>query len=42
MNHREMADWIYLGEPWTPMKDYPGVMYVRPRKKKPRQAEDMF
>jgi hypothetical protein len=42
VNHREMADWTYLGEPWAPMKDYPAVMYVRPRKKKLRQVEDMF
>ncbi len=42
MNHRQMADWTYLGEPMAPMKAYPGVMYVRPRKKKPREIEDMF
>jgi hypothetical protein len=42
VNVREMADWTYLGEPMSPMKAYPSVMYVRPRKArpKPRQLDD--
>lgn len=30
-------EWIYLGEPVSPLKGYPGVMRVRPRRKA-RQA----
>jgi hypothetical protein len=37
----EVADWTYLGEPLAPLKDYPGVMRERPRKKKQR-PEGMF
>jgi hypothetical protein len=36
MNLAEQADWTYLGEPLAPLKGYPGVMWERPRKKKPR------
>ena len=37
----EAADWAYLGETLAPLKGYPGVMWERPRKKKPR-PEAMF
>jgi len=33
MNLREQADWIWTGEPLSPLKGYPGVMRERPRKK---------
>ncbi|MET0272574.1 MAG: GFA family protein [Phenylobacterium sp.] len=42
MNLREAADWTYLGEPLGPLKGYPGVMWERPRKKKPRETDDVF
>jgi hypothetical protein len=42
MSLREAADWTYLGEPLGPLKGYPGVMWERPRKKKPRETDDMF
>lgn len=29
----EQAEWIYLGEPLSPLKGFPGVMRVRPRRK---------
>jgi hypothetical protein len=35
-----MADWAYLGEAMSPMKTYPGVMYVRPRKTRPQPVPD--
>lgn len=31
----QAADWTYRGESMAPLKGYPGVMWVRPRKKKP-------
>jgi hypothetical protein len=30
---QDQVDWIYLGEPVSPLKGYPGVMRVRPRRK---------
>ncbi|MBJ7411355.1 MAG: GFA family protein [Phenylobacterium sp.] len=41
MNLAQQADWTYLGEPLTPLKGYPGVMWERPRKKR-RPPEPMF
>jgi hypothetical protein len=38
----EMADWTYLGEPLAPLKDYPGVLWERPKRKKRRQVDPMF
>lgn len=29
----DQAEWIYLGEPLSPLKGFPGVMRVRPRRK---------
>jgi hypothetical protein len=40
MNITEQADWTYLGEPLGPLKGYPGVLWERPRKKKPRAGFD--
>ena len=31
---QEKADWAYAGESLTPLKGYPGVMWVRPKRKK--------
>lgn len=31
----QAADWTYRGETMAPLKGYPGVMWVRPRKTKP-------
>jgi hypothetical protein len=31
---QEKADWAYMGEPLAPLKAYPGVMWVRPKRKK--------
>jgi hypothetical protein len=41
MHLSEQADWTYLGEPLAPLKGYPGVMWERPRKKKPRPVDPM-
>ncbi len=30
---QDQAEWIYLGEPLSPLKGYPGVMRVRPNRK---------
>jgi len=42
MHLSEAADWTYLGELLAPLKGYPGVMWERPRKKKPRQIDGVF
>ena len=31
---QEKVDWAYMGEPLAPLKGYPGVMWVRPKRKK--------
>ncbi len=33
---QELRDWAYLGEPLVPLNGYPGVVWQRSRKKKPR------
>jgi len=38
----QAADWEYRGEPLAPLKVYPGVMWERPRKRKPGAIDDMF
>jgi hypothetical protein len=38
----ERADWEYAGEPLSPLKGYPGVMWARPRRAKRRSVEAMF
>ena len=40
MNLAEQADWTWGGEPLGPLKGYPGVMWERPRRKKPTDAMD--
>lgn len=40
VNLAEKADWEYAGEPLGPLKGYPGVMWTRPRRKKPTDAID--
>jgi hypothetical protein len=42
MNMDEAADWLWSGEPLAPLKGYPGVMWERPRKRKPRAFDPMF
>jgi hypothetical protein len=37
----QAADWTYMGEPLSPLKNYPGVMRERPRRKKRRAIEPM-
>jgi hypothetical protein len=32
----QQQEWTYRGEPLVPLKGYPGVVWERPRKKKPR------
>jgi hypothetical protein len=38
----QTPDWAYLGEPLAPLKGYPGVMWERPRRKKPRPSADFL
>lgn len=40
LNLTEQADWAYAGEALAPLKGYPGVMWARPGRRKPRAAED--
>jgi len=40
VNLRETADWEYSGAPLVPLKGYPGVMFERPKRKKPADAID--
>ena len=42
MNLTEQAEWTYLGEPLVPLKDYPGVMWERPKRMKRRAIDPMF
>ena len=42
MNMAAAVDWLWSGEALAPLKGYPGVMFERPRKKKPRAWDDMF
>jgi hypothetical protein len=37
----ELQDWTYTGGTLVPLKGYPGVVWERPRRKRPRK-EDMF
>src|SRR5262245_6859893 len=34
--YEQLQDWAYLGAPVSPVKNYPGLMMERVRKKKPR------
>lgn len=40
LHSQEAPEWAYRGEPLTPLKGYPGVMYQRPRK--PRTSAGAF
>jgi len=40
VNLAEAADWEYAGAALAPLKGYPGVMWERPRRKKPADAID--
>ena len=42
IGHEQMQDWIYLGEPVGPLKNYPGVMVERARKKKVAADDSLF
>lgn len=42
LNLGEAADWTYRGETLSPLKDYPGVMWQRPKRRKRRPIEPMF
>jgi hypothetical protein len=40
LNIAEQVDWLYTGAPLVPLKDYPGVVWERPRSRKhPRRGE---
>jgi hypothetical protein len=39
---QERADWTWSGEPLSPLKGYPGVLWERPKRKKRRSLEPMF
>jgi hypothetical protein len=34
----ELQDWTYAGERLVPLKGFPGVVWERPRKRRPREA----
>lgn len=38
VNHEDLADWAWLGEPLGPLKGYPGVLIERKRKSKRKAA----
>ncbi|HLK23961.1 MAG TPA: GFA family protein [Caulobacteraceae bacterium] len=38
----ERAEWTWSGEPLSPLKGYPGVLWERPKRKKRRSLEPMF
>ncbi|MDB5417875.1 MAG: aldehyde-activating protein [Phenylobacterium sp.] len=40
MNLAEKPDWTWSGEPLVPLKGYPGVLWERPKRKKPADAID--
>jgi hypothetical protein len=40
LNLAEVADWEYAGAPLAPLKGYPGVLWERPKRKKPADAID--
>lgn len=42
LNIEQAPAWAYRGEPLGPLKGYPGVLWERPRKKKPSGFEDLF
>ena len=38
----EVPDWAYGGEPLAPLKNFPGVVWARPQRRKPPAPEGMF
>jgi hypothetical protein len=38
----ETPEWAYAGEPLTPLKGYPGVLWARPRRKKVPPGGGLF
>jgi hypothetical protein len=42
VNLAEKADWLYADEPLKPLKGYPGVMYARPKRRRPAPADSLF
>jgi hypothetical protein len=38
---QEKVDWAYMGETLAPLKGYPGVMWVRPKPKKPGEMPEV-
>ena len=38
----QSPEWAYWGEVLAPLKGFPGVMWERPRKKKPRPLGELF
>jgi hypothetical protein len=40
--HEQLQDWAYLGEPVSPVKNYPGLMMERVRKKKAKPDDSLF
>jgi hypothetical protein len=38
----EKVDWAYMGETLAPLKNYPGVMWVRPKRKKAGEMLDLI
>jgi hypothetical protein len=39
---QEKVDWAYMGETLAPLKNYPGVMWVRPKRKKAGEILDLI
>jgi hypothetical protein len=39
---QERQDWAYDGEKLAPLKGFPGVVWARPRKRKPRGHDESF
>jgi hypothetical protein len=42
MHMGEAADWTWRGEPLSPLKGYPGVLWERPRRKPRPEADALF
>jgi hypothetical protein len=38
----ELREWTYAGEPLTPLKGFPGIVWERPKKSKQRRRDGMF
>lgn len=42
LNYSELQDWIFTGAALGPLKNYPDVMYERPKRKKRNEPPPMF